>query len=130
MMEDNKAVEAEDIRLQDRKFTFDGRDFVLRCNMAVLADVQKACGGNLLQAISDDAPLEGMLIWLSAMMNDYADEQGWEDYEPYTVKTLGRKISSIRDIPTKDITTLVRSALFIHTEGNTDNKPDPQSSKN
>ena len=130
MMENNKAFEAEDIRLPERKFIFDGRDFVLRCNMAVLADVQKACGGNLLQAISDDAPLEGMLIWLSAMMNDYADEQGWEDYEPYTIKTLGRKISSIRYTPSNDISALVESALFIHTEGNTDNKPDPQSSKN
>ena len=127
---ENTNIVVEDIRLQERKFTFDGRDFVLRCNMAVLADVQKACGGNLLQTIHGDSPIGGMLYWLAAMMNDYADEQGWEDYEPYTVKTLGRKIPHLMDMPTKDILDLVISALYSHTEDKTDNKPDPQSSKN
>ena len=100
-----------DIRLQEKKFHFKDRDYILRCNMNVIADVQEACGGNIFRVIDDKSTLKGVLIWLAAMMNDYADEQGWEDYTPYTGRSLGRELT-IADIPQIDVMSLVRSALF------------------
>lgn len=40
-----------DIRLKKLPVKFDGREFVLTCNFNVLADVQEACGGNILNAL-------------------------------------------------------------------------------
>lgn len=122
-----------DIRLQEKKFHFKDRDYVLRCNMNVIADVQEACGGNIFRVIDDKSTLKGVLVWLAAMMNDYADEQGWEDYTPYTGRSLGREIT-IADIPHIDILSLVRSALFAEKAKGADadesDGSDEESSKN
>lgn len=108
----------EDIRLPEEKFEYRGREYILRCNMNVIADVQDMCGGMISPAIEDHASLKGCLCWLAAMMNDYADEQGWEDYTPYTNKTLGREIS-IQEIPKEKVMLVVRKALFrqVKTDG-------------
>ena len=65
----------EDIRLPEEKFEYRGREYILRCNMNVIADVQDMCGGVISPAIEDHASLKGCLCWLAAMMHDYADEQ-------------------------------------------------------
>lgn len=80
-----------DIRLEELPFDLDGKRFLLRCNMNVLADVQELHGGMLSEAMNGKKPTEAILEWMAAMLNDYADEQGWP--ERYTVKSLGRKIS-------------------------------------
>ena len=79
-----------DIRLEEIPFELDGKTYLLRCNMNVLADVQDAFGGSISGALSGENPLQSVLEFLAAMLNDYADEQGWP--ERYTAKQIGRKL--------------------------------------
>lgn len=84
----------EDIRLKTEPFEFNGKTYVLCCNMNVLADVQEAHGGLLRDALSGKATLKTCLDFLVAMMNDYADSQDWP--ERYTAKQIGRALPSSR----------------------------------
>ena len=77
-----------DIRLKKIPFEFDGKTYQLCCNNNVLADVQEAYGGEIRPALSGGGTLKSVLTFLAAMLNDYADEQGWE--ERYTAKQVGR----------------------------------------
>lgn len=120
-----------DIRLDSLPFDFDGRHYVLRCNMNVLADVQIAYKGDLTPALNDKGTLRSALEFLAAMMNDYADEQGW--FEPgttpqgyecapelakrFSARSLGRRLRR-EQIPFKEIFLLVGHAVV------------PQSAKN
>lgn len=79
-----------DIRLQEERYKIDGKTYVLRCNMAVIADVQEAFGGSISAATGNRACLRSKLTFLAAMLNDYADEQGWP--ERYSWRQLGRRI--------------------------------------
>ena len=79
-----------DIRLEEIPFELGGRTYMLRCNMNVLADVQSAYGGSISGALSGENPLQSVLEFLAAMLNDYADEQGWP--ERFTAKQIGRKL--------------------------------------
>ena len=79
-----------DIRIQTMPFEFDGKHYELRCNMNVFADVQEEYNGNLLAALRNPGSLKASMTFLSAMLNDYAEDQGWP--ERYTAKTLGRKL--------------------------------------
>lgn len=87
-----------DIRLEEIPFELDGRTYKLRSNMNVLAEVQSTYGGSLETVLSGGNPIESLLAFLTAMLNDYADEQGWPDR--YTAKQLGRRITfpQIRDL--------------------------------
>ena len=113
-----------DIRLDSLPFDFDGKRYILRCNMNVLADVQIAYKGDLTPALNDRGTLRSALEFLAAMMNDYADEQGWfepgrtpEGYEcapelakRFTARSLGRKLRRER-IPFKELFLLVGRAV-------------------
>lgn len=113
-----------DLRLEELPFEFDGRRYILRCNMNVLADVQIAYKGDLTPALNDRGTLRSALEFLSAMMNDYADEQGWfepgvtdDSYEcapelakRFTARSLGRKLRR-EQIPFKEIFLLVGHAV-------------------
>ena len=79
-----------DIRLKTLPFVFEGRTYQLRCNMNVLADVQEAFGGDLSNALQGGT-IRTVREFLAAMLNDYADSQGWQIR--YTGKDLGRRIS-------------------------------------
>ena len=94
-----------DIRLEELPFDFEGKRFLLRCNMNVLADVQELHGGMISEALNGEKPTESVLEWMAAMLNDYADEQGWP--ERYTAKSLGRKISlaMVKDLDVMGIVT-------------------------
>lgn len=85
---DNGGVGMKDVRLKTTDYTFDGKTFVLRCNMNVLADVQELFGGEIAAAFSNKSALKTCLAFLTAMLNDYADEQGWPEH--YTVRQVGR----------------------------------------
>lgn len=76
-----------DVRLQEKPFRFDGKDFKLRCNMNVLADIQESYGGDFSAALRSTAALRTVHNFLTAMLNDYADEMGWP---AYTAKQVGR----------------------------------------
>ena len=119
-----------DIRLEELPFEFEGKRFLLRCNMNVLADVQELHGGNLSEAMIGDKATTVMLEWMAAMMNDYADEKCWP--ERYTAKKLGRKVSlaMIREL---DIMGLVTRALVPSSVSESDTEEentDPETSGN
>lgn len=80
----------DDIRLPEADFRLDGRDYKLRCNFNVIADVVEACGGELPNVFDKRTRLKVGREFLAAMLNDYADEQGWP--ERYTAKQIGRKL--------------------------------------
>ena len=80
----------EDIRLMHHSWKFASRDWDLVCNMNVLADVQEAFGGDLSNALSGGT-IRTVREFLAAMLNDYADSQGWQIR--YTGTELGRRIS-------------------------------------
>lgn len=79
-----------DIRLKKIPFEFDGKTYQLCCNNNVLADVQEAYGGEIKPALSGGGTLKSIFTFLAAMLNDYADEQGWQ--ERYTARQVGRAI--------------------------------------
>lgn len=79
-----------DLRLKTMPFEFDGRKYELRCNMSVIADVQEAYKGDLNAALSRKSTAKGVLTFLSAMLNDYADEMGWD--VSYTPRQVGRML--------------------------------------
>lgn len=77
-----------DIRLPTMPFELGGKTYILRCNMNVLADVEQMHNGSLMEALTQPGVLSTSKEFLAAMLNDYADEQGWE--ERYTPRTVGR----------------------------------------
>lgn len=101
-----------DLRLKELDFPFDGRDYKLRCNMNVLADVQEDFGGRLTPAVTGDAAIKSTLSFLAAMLNDYAEDMGWP--ERYTRRELGKKLGwdGYKQLPVADIQQLVVSAIF------------------
>lgn len=103
-----------DLRLKELPFTFEGRTYKLRCNMNVLADVQEASGGKISTSLSGKAGLKSSLMYLAAMMTDYADEQGWTDGDGmplvFSWRALGRVLRP-EDVPQAEIIGLVLGAL-------------------
>ena len=97
-----------DIRLEELPFEIDGKRYLLRCNMNVLADVQQEYGGDLSKALEGDSTLKSVTVFLAAMLNDYADEQGWT--ERWTPRSVGRKFG-ISGVPTNEIMQLVVRSL-------------------
>ena len=79
-----------DIRLKTEPFEFDGRTFQLCCNMNVLAEVQEAFGGSFYTALRSNSSIKGLLTFLTAMLNDYADQQGWDVH--YEAAQVGRML--------------------------------------
>ena len=107
-----------DVRLKTTPFDFDGKTFHLCCNMNVLAEVQEAYNGNLLAALKNPGSLKSSMIFLAAMMNDYAEDQGWP--ERYSAKQIGRKLSGNSTnvkVLTTQIGMLVRSSLTEKPDG-------------
>ena len=79
----------EDIRLKTRTWRYADREWRLCCNMNVLADVQAIYGE--LGAAFEGGLMRSVLDFLAAMMNDYAESQGWQGR--YTGRQLGRDLS-------------------------------------
>ena len=79
------------LKLEQFPYEFEGKTYMLRCNMAVLEDIQDAHGGNLEEALDPDHAINSAVEFLTAMLNDYADEQGWP--ERFTIKQVKRKLS-------------------------------------
>lgn len=75
-----------DIRLQTKSMELDGKEFKLCCNFNVLADVE--LHGGLEKLLRSKSPMNTARVFLSCMMNDYADSMGWP--ERYTPRKAGR----------------------------------------
>ena len=77
------------IRLEEKPFELEGKRYLLRCNMAVLETVEEEHSD--MEELMKLSIRNSSLELLAAMLNDYAEEQGWE--ERWTPKQLKRKIS-------------------------------------
>ena len=97
-----------DLRLEEIPFEFNGKTYQLRCNMNVLADVQDVYDGAIGKALAADKPTRSVLEFLAAMLNDYAEEQGWP--ERYTSRDVGRKFAP-GALPVVEIMGLVTRAI-------------------
>ena len=96
------------IRLEELPFELGGKTYMLRCNMNVLADVQEEFGGDFGQALDPDNAFKSLSVFLAAMLNDYADEMGWE--ERFTARSLGRRLKK-HQVPEADIMGLVVASM-------------------
>ena len=85
------------IRLEEKPFDFEGKRYILRANMAVLEDLQELHGGDINALLKQSSGTAAVEI-LTAMLNDYADEQGWE--ERWNVRDVSRRVNFglIRDL--------------------------------
>lgn len=77
------------IRLEERPFELDGKRYMLRCNMAVLETIEEAHGD--FEAVTQLPVRTASLDLLAAMLNDYAEDQGWN--ERWTAQQLKKRIS-------------------------------------
>ena len=77
------------IRLEEKPFELEGKRYLLRCNMAVLEAIEELHGD--FDAIMNLPVRTASLDLLQLMLNDYADEQGWD--EQWTAAKLKRRIS-------------------------------------
>lgn len=73
-------------RLEEKRVEIDGKTYTLRCNMAVIDALQQAHNGNFGEVL--ELPmLKGMVEILAAMLNDSAEDEGWEaDWTPRKVE--------------------------------------------
>lgn len=77
------------IRLEEKPFELEGKRYLLRCNMAVLEAIEELHGD--FEAVMNLPVRTASLDLLQLMLNDYADEQGWD--EQWTAARLKRRIS-------------------------------------
>lgn len=77
------------IRLEEKPFELEGKLYRLRCNMAVLESIEEAHGD--MEAVMQLPVRTASLELLRAMLDDYAEEQGWE--ERWTLPQLKRRVS-------------------------------------
>lgn len=96
-------------RMREIRYELDGKQYRLRCNMNVLADVQEAYDGDFMESLNSKSSMKGILEFLAAMLNDYADEMNWP--ERFTAKQLGRKLRR-EEIPGVEIMALVTEAVL------------------
>ena len=75
------------LRLEEKRIDVDGKTYVLRCNMAVLDAVETAYG--TFQAVMELPVREGQAAILAAMLNDYAEDMGWE--QDWTAKKVKKR---------------------------------------
>lgn len=72
-----------DLRLREDTAEVNGRRYVLRCNMAVLAEVQAGAEDGNIMTVLRSGPFVAAPRIFAAMLNDFAAEQGWpERYTP------------------------------------------------
>lgn len=118
-----------DIRLKKINYTFNGKQYALTCNMNVLADVQEAFGGDLLAALNNINGIKSTIVFLTAMLNDSADTNGWS--ERYTTKQVGRMLSikEVQSIGAR-IFELVKDAVLADVEEEQPDAVSDESQKN
>ena len=64
------------LRLEEKRIEVEGKIYCLRCNMAVLDALEASYGS--FQAVMDLPVREGQAAILAAMLNDYAEDMGWD----------------------------------------------------
>lgn len=99
-----------DIRLKHYPYEFRGKTYNLAVNNNVLADVQEANNGRILDALDGKHGLKSTLQFLAAMINDAADSNG--EFLFITPRELGRELSfqEVQKVA-DDITPLIIAAI-------------------
>jgi len=112
------------LKLEEVPFEFEGKTYMLRCNMAVLEEIQDAHGGDLNEALDPDHAISSALEFLTAMINDYAEDQGWP--ERYTRKQVGRRLSfgDLANRVTKEVMGLVIRSMAVPSKAANAPKPE------
>ena len=64
------------VRLEEKPFQVGERTYMLRCNMAVLDALEERFGD--FGAVVNLSARTGAAEIFAAMLNDYAEDQGWE----------------------------------------------------
>lgn len=77
------------IRLEEKPFELEGKRYLLRCNMAVLEAIEELHGD--MESVMKLPIRAAALELLQLMLNDYAEEQGWD--EQWTTARLKRRVS-------------------------------------
>lgn len=67
------------IQLEEKTFAFNGKTYVLRANMSVLDRIQEDFDGDINKLMAKSINNASALV-LAEMLNDYAEEQGWDDH--------------------------------------------------
>ena len=110
------------VKMREIPFELDGKRYRLRCNMNVLADVQEEYDGDFMESLNGKKAMKGILVFLAAMLNDYADEMGWP--ERFTAKQLGRRLHQ-DEIPGVKIMALVTEAVLPRVKEKNQEVPEP-----
>jgi hypothetical protein len=110
------------VKMREIPFELDGKRYRLRCNMNVLADVQEEYDGDFMESLNGKKAMKGILVFLAAMLNDYADEMGWP--ERFTAKQLGRRLYQ-DEIPGVKIMALVTEAVLPRVKEKNQEAPEP-----
>ena len=71
------------LRLEEKPIQIGERTYTLRVNMSVLERIQEECGGQL-KDLMQKSMYDGNAITMAAMLNDWAEDQHWE--QDWTVK--------------------------------------------
>ena len=79
------------LKLEQIPYEFEGKTYMLRCNMAVLEDIQEAHGGDLGEALNPEKAINSAVEFLTAMLNDYAEDMEWP--ERWTPRQLKKRFS-------------------------------------
>ena len=85
------------IKLEEKSIELCGKTYVLHANMSVLDRVQEDHDGDIAKLMS--TPInQAMAEILSAMLNDWSEDQGWE--EEWTVRKVKKYFSAamLRDL--------------------------------
>ena len=78
------------LKLEEKKLDLDGRIYTLHVNMSVLEKVQEAHGGDFHELMNlSPSVLEAEV--LAAMLNDWAEDQGWDDQ--WTARMIQKRFS-------------------------------------
>ena len=85
------------IKLEEKTIELCGKTYVLHANMSVLDRIQEEHGGDVKNLM--ETPVnQAMAEILSAMLNDWSEDQGWE--EEWTVRKVKKYFSTamLRDL--------------------------------
>ena len=95
------------LRLEEKPIEIDGRVYKLRCNMAVLDRIEEAHG--TFEAVMQLPMRDGMTEILAAMLNDYAEDMGWE--QDWTAKRVKKRLS-FRELLDLDLLGIFNRAII------------------
>ena len=85
------------IQLEEKSIEIGGKKYVLHVNMSVLDRLQEAHGGDINQLMQTSVN-EAMAETMAAMLNDWSEDQGWE--ENWTVRKVKKyfSVAMMRDL--------------------------------